>query len=589
MPSVALGIDLGTTNSLCALFEPNGPRLVANSLGEVLTPSVVGILDDGQVIVGDAAKELRVTQPERCASCFKRLMGSDEKVTLAGQSFTAPELSSLVLKSLKEDALRELKVDEADLDSIDAVITVPAYFNDHQRKATRLAGKLAGLNVRRILNEPTAAALTYGFHDRDAEKVLLVLDLGGGTFDVTLMEVFEGTLEILSTAGESFLGGEDFTNRLVATFLKQQGMQLETAELQKPLLVARLREQCETAKRELTDSEVARIVLPGEDGQITEQSKTLRVDAATFAKAMKPLLERIAGPTAKAIRDAEYSVDQIDDVILVGGATRMPVLREYVQDYLKKIPLTEHDPDQVVALGAAIQSALIANDRAVDDMVMTDVCPFTLGVDSARELGSQIKSGYFVPIIHRNTTIPVSHEQTFSTLYANQSQVDITVYQGEHRKVENNTKLGELIVKDIPPGPAGKQISIRFTYDLSGILEVEAYLTDGGKKFRSVMTQHTSDMSPEQIEEATERLQKLKYYPREDMNNQRLLRYGERVVGEVGPYQRQELEEALDSFEVAMASTDREMVEGARATLQQVLSLLGFQAPASDQDEEGSA
>ncbi len=255
--SYIIGIDLGTTNSLCAVFLGDRPRLVPNALGNMLTPSVVGVLDDGQVLVGEAARELRVTQPERTASCFKRLMGSDARVEVAGRAFTAPELSSLVLTSLKNDAEKFLGEEVAD-----AVITVPAYFNDNQRKATKVAGELAGLKVRRIVNEPTAAALTYGFHDRNAEKKLIVVDLGGGTFDVTLMEVFEGTLEIISTSGESFLGGEDFTNRLVAVILKQQGLQLELAELQEPLRVARLRQQCEDAKRKLLETAEARSNCP---------------------------------------------------------------------------------------------------------------------------------------------------------------------------------------------------------------------------------------------------------------------------------------------------------------------------------------
>lgn len=583
MPAPVVGIDLGTTNSLCAVFADGEPRLVANSLGERLTPSVVGVLEDGQVVVGDAARELRVTSPERCVSCFKRLMGSNEKVELAGQRYTAPELSSLVLKSLRDDATKELGEEVTD-----AVITVPAYFNDNQRKATKLAGELAGLKVRRILNEPTAAALTYGFHDRQAEKMLLVLDLGGGTFDVTLMEVFEGTLEILSTAGESFLGGEDFTDRLVAVLLKQQGMQLETAEMLEPLRVARLRQQCEVAKRDLGAAGEARITLPEANGQMPEGAKKLRVTGEVFAQAVRPLLERLTGPIGKALRDSGANVEAVDDVILVGGATRMPALRDFVRDYFRRDPLCEHNPDEVVCLGAAIQAALIASDRAVDDMVMTDVCPFTLGVDTAKEFGSQVKTGYFSPVIHRNTTIPVSKEEVYATMVPNQREVRFDVYQGENRKVEKNLKLGELVVKGIPPGPAGQEIFCRFTYDLNGILEVEAYVAGSGQKFRTVLTQHASGMTDDEIKEASERLQRLKYYPRDDMANQRLLRLSERVVGEVSPFQREQLEMAIDSFEAAMGSTDREAVEGARATLEQVLSMLGYALPGGPASDDSS-
>lgn len=569
--SYIIGIDLGTTNSLCAVFLGEKPRLIPNSLGKMLTPSVVGLLDDGQVLVGEAARELRVTQPERCASCFKRLMGSDDRMELGGKAFTAPELSSFVLKSLKEDAEKFLGEEVTD-----AVITVPAYFNDNQRKATKVAGELAGLKVRRIVNEPTAAALTYGFHDRDAEKKLMVVDLGGGTFDVTLMEVFEGTLEIISTSGESFLGGEDFTSRLVAVILQQQGKQLELAELQEPLLVARLRQLCEQAKRGLLNDEEVRVKLPQPDGSVPEDAQTVKITRETFAQAVKPLLDRIAGPIGKALRDGRCEAEEVDDVILVGGATRMLPLKTFVEGYFGKEPQALFNPDEVVCLGAAVQAALIADNRAVDDMVMTDVCPFTLGVDTAKELGGQIRSGYYTPIIHRNTTIPVSKEHVFSTISPNQTVVQVDVYQGENRKVEKNLKIGELQVNGVPPGPAGQEVYIRFTYDLNGILEVEAYAAGSEQKFRTVLTESAADMTDTELQQAIANLQGLKYYPREDMANQNLLRFAERMVGEVSPFQREEFDRAVDMFEQALGSGDRETVESARSTLEQIFSLLGI-------------
>ena len=295
-----VGIDLGTTNSLCSVFLEEQQKLILNSLGQMLTPSVIGLLEDGQVLVDEAAKELQVTQPERCAASFKRLMGSAETVQLGDRKFTAPELSSMVLSSLKADAENFLGEPVTE-----AVITVPAYFNDNQRKATRAAGELAGLKVRRIVNEPTAAALTYGFHDRDSDKKLLVVDLGGGTFDVTLMEVFEGTIEIVSTAGESFLGGEDFTNRVLATILLKQGIQLEVAELQQPQRVSRLRQQCEAAKVLLATQDEATILVPDATGTLVEGGPQVVMNRKKFAKIVQPLLERIAGPIGKALRDSD--------------------------------------------------------------------------------------------------------------------------------------------------------------------------------------------------------------------------------------------------------------------------------------------
>jgi molecular chaperone HscC len=570
MPTI--GIDLGTTNSLCAVFQGGQPRLIANSLGEVLTPSVVGVLDDGRVVVGATAKELRVTHPERCISCFKRLMGSQQKVVLAGHTFTPSELSSLVLRSLREDAESHLGAE-----IMDAVITVPAYFNDSQRQATKHAGSLAGLNVRRIVNEPTAAALTYGFHDRADEKYYLVIDLGGGTFDVTLMEVFEGTLEIIATAGENFLGGEDFTDRLVAELLKTQGLQLETAELREPIRVARLRRLCELAKLQLTEAESATINLPDANGQLQPDGAAATITRDEFERLVEPLMSRLKQPVAKALRDGQRSPADVDEVILVGGATRMPAVQQFVRMHLQKEPLCRFDPDEVVALGAAVQAALIDSDCAVDDLVMTDVCPFTLGVETVKQFGDEIKSGYFTPIIHRNTTIPVSKEHCFSTTHPNQRQVEIQVYQGEHRRVENNIKIGELIVPGIPPGPAGQPVFIRLTYDLNGILEVEAYLPNSPNKFRAVLTQNAARLSREELATAIRKLQSLKYYPREDLSKQRLLRFCERLVGEVSPFQRPQLEEAIDGFELALNSGEATHVEFAQQGLLEILSLLGHE------------
>ena len=571
-----IGIDLGTTNSLCAVFRGGQPTLIPNAHGEVLTPSVVGILDDGQVVVGAPARELRVTRPERCASTFKRLMGTKKSVRLAGKDYSAPELSSLVLQSLKQDA-------EAFLGEVvtHAVITVPAYFNDHQRKATRLAGELAGLKVRRIINEPTAAALTYGFHDRQAEKKLMVIDLGGGTFDVTLMEIFDGTLEIVATAGESALGGEDFTDRLVASVLKTLGEQLEIAELKKPLMVSRLRQQCEIAKRAFTDQEKATVRIPSDSGDLFEDGRKVAVSKENFAKVSQRLMDRLKAPVARVLRDGEITPEEIDDVIFVGGATRMSLMRDFVREFLKAEPLCTVNPDEVVALGASIQAALIDDDEAVEDMVMTDVCPFTLGVETVRDFGGRVMDGYYAPVIHRNTTIPVSCEEMFSTVTANQREVRLCIYQGESRKVKDNLLLGELLIDDIPPGPAGKPVYVRFTYDLNGILEVEAMAGESGRKHRVVITSHAAELTDAEVREAVERMQSLKFYPREDVGNQRLLLFCERVVGEVNPHEREQLDQALTAYEAAMLTSDRDGFEHARQGLLMTLSALGF-----DYDEE---
>ncbi len=575
-----IGIDLGTTHSLCSVFQDGRPLLIPNPHGSVLTPSVVAILDDGRLIVGEAAKELRVTRPEASASCFKRWMGTDHKVLLSGKSFTPVELSSFVLKALREDAEAFLK---KTVES--AVITVPAYFNDHQRKATKQAGEMAGLKVRRIINEPTAAALTYGFHDRHAEKHVLVVDLGGGTFDVTLMEIFEGTLEIVSTAGESMLGGEDFTDRIVSTVLKKEGLVLEVAELKTPLRVARLRQECERAKRDLATEATVRIRLPDDQGTYDE-SRAVKLDLPSFAKIVAPLMERIKRPITRAMQDGEREAKNIDEIILVGGATRMAVMQDCIKEMFGKVGLIKYNPDEVVALGAAVQAALIVDHADVREMVMTDVCPFTLGIAISKEFGNRLESGYFNPIIHRNTTIPVSREEVVCTVIDNQPEILVKVYQGDARKVVDNIYLGELQVKDIPRLPAGAEIMIRFTYDLNGLLEVEAFVPSSGRKFSTVLTNHAATLSKFELEQAIRNLQRLKFYPRDELENQRLLRFAERMVGEVNRYQREQLEYAIDRFEHAMVDADRDSFPSVRQDLLITLEQLGISYSGQVEDEQ---
>ena len=576
-----VGIDLGTTNSLCAVYEKGAPRLILNASGDFLTPSVVGFLEDGHTLVGRPARDFLITRPERTAACFKRWMGIDRTVQMGRQTFTAPELSSLVLRSLAQDAENHLGVPVRD-----AVITVPAYFNEHQRQATKMAGELAGLNVRRIINEPTAAALTYGFHDRQTEKTLLVFDLGGGTFDVTVMEVFEGTLEIVSTTGESFLGGEDFTDRMASRALEGQGLQLEAAELRQPLRVARLRAECERAKLDLTRMQTTFIRMPGKDGHIAPDAPALPVSRADFADCTKPLLDRLSGPLDRALRDAGREPRDIDDVILVGGASRMLQVRDHVAERFNKPPLVAFDPDHVVALGAAVQTALMEDDRFVVDMVMTDVCPFTLGVDIVKEFGSAVREGYFLPVIHRNTTIPVSREEIVATVQNNQREMLVRVFQGESRRTEDNLFLGDLTVSGLPPARAGLPVHLRFTYDLNGILEVEAFVPDTGKKYQVVLRHNVKGLSEVEFKKAVKNLQKLKFYPRDEVRNQQLIRYAERLVGEVSPLQRQELEERIDQFEGAMAAGDRDGFRFARRELLILLSSLGYPADGEAESSE---
>jgi molecular chaperone HscC len=553
--SQIIGIDLGTTYSVAAYLTPEGPRLIPNALSETLTPSVVGIDLDGKMLVGRAARELRVMHPDRCASLFKRYMGSDWTIELAGQTYTPEKLSSLVLQSIKQDAEAHLGQPVSD-----AVITVPAYFHEHQRKATIHAGQIAGLTVQRIINEPTAAAIAYGFHELKEEKVLLVFDLGGGTFDVSIVELFEGTVEVRASSGDTFLGGEDFTAAIAARILESRGYVFERAELEHPLLVSRMIQQCESAKCRLSLQVEATVRVPNIRGEFPAGAAEAVICREQFQGWTKHIIERVDLPIRRALGDAGLKAADIDEVLLVGGATRMPAVVERLVERFGKQPQRRLNPDEVVALGAAVQAGLIARNDAVNDLVVTDVAPFTLGVEISREMGTELRNGYFLPVIHRNTTIPVSRVKRVSTVHANQPQIDVRVFQGENRRVENNLLLGSFTVQGIPRGPAGQDIDVRFTYDLNGVLEVEATIVETQKKVSHLITKHARGLSPEEIAMAVAHLQALKQSPREEMPNRHLLRRAERMYQELPLHEQNELGDLLDGFEEALELNDREAI-----------------------------
>ncbi len=561
-----VGIDLGTTYSAVGHLTDQGPQLIANALGDLLTPSAVGIDDDGQVLVGRAAKELQVTHPDRCASVFKRYMGTDWTIELPGRRFTPEELSSLVLKNLKQDA-------EACLgEPVDrAVITVPAYFNEHQRKATLRAGKIAGLNVERILNEPTAAAIAYGLHEAGDEKVIVVVDLGGGTFDVSVVELFEGTLEVRASSGETFLGGEDFTNSIVARVLESRGMMFERTEMAHPRLVSRLRQECEQAKRRLSSRTETTIRIPNEQGELPEGGAAFVVTRRDFEKWTEHILNRIELPIRRALGDAHVSRDDVNDLVLVGGATRMPLVSLRMTELFGRAPTCRLNPDEVVALGAAVQSGLIDRHEHVNDLVVTDVSPFTLGIETSREFGGDRRTGYFLPIINRNTMIPVSRVQRVQTVDPNQTSIAVRVYQGEGRRVETNLFLGEFDADGIPRGPAGQSVDIRFTYDLNGVLEIEAVIVETKKKITHVIARHARGMSEAQIAEAVFQMQALKTHPREETVNRFLMRRAERVYQELPLTGRRFLEQLISGFEEALELREADAIARNREALEEFL------------------
>jgi len=568
-----VGIDLGTTNSAIGVMTEDGPRLIPNALGEVLTPSVVGVDSEGKVMVGRSAREFQVVHPDRCASAFKRHMGTDWSVTIDELVLTPEKLSSLVLGSLKADA-EEFLGEPVER----AVVTVPAYFNDHQRKATIGAAEIAGLKVDRLLNEPTAAAIAYGFHESTEEKSILVYDLGGGTFDVSIVEMFEGVVEVRSSSGDSFLGGEDFTMALVANVLRQKGMTYEHVEFTQPKMVARLTHLCESAKRRLATERRTTIPMPTEKGEIPAGGEEIILTREQLETWTKSILDRTEVPLRRAMIDAGLREANVHEVIMVGGATRMHLVTDQLADRFECEPHCRINPEEVVTMGAAVQAGLIDGMSAVSDLVVTDVAPFTLGVETTKQFGDDFRSGYMLPIIHRNTTIPVSRVKRVSTIEPNQTQVRVRVYQGESRRVSSNVLLGEFTLDGIPKGQSGQQVDIRLTYDLSGVLEVEATVVETNKKITHIITQHARGLSQSDIERIVEQMQAMKPEPREEAKNHALIKRAERVYQQLAIEERQRLDRLIDIFEESIATGKTEEIDEWRDALEAYLDEMDYES-----------
>ncbi|GAB2703663.1 molecular chaperone DnaK [Paenibacillus thermoaerophilus] len=486
--SKVIGIDLGTTNSCVAVMEGGEAVVIPNAEGNRTTPSVVGFKKDGERVIGETAKRQAITNPDRTIMSIKRHMGTNHKVSIDGKEYTAPEISAMILQKLKADA-------EAYLGGpvTKAVITVPAYFNDSQRQATKDAGQIAGLEVLRIVNEPTAAALAYGL-DKDEDQTILVYDLGGGTFDVSILELSEGVFEVKATSGDNHLGGDDFDqviiDWLVSEFKKEHGVDLSKDRA----AVQRLKDAAEKAKKELSSMLTTTISLPFitmVDG--VPQHLEMNLTRAKFEELSAHLVERTLGPTRQALNDAGLTPAQIDKVVLVGGSTRIPAVQEAIKKLIGKEPHKGVNPDEVVALGAAIQAGVLTGD--VKGIVLLDVTPLSLGIETA--------GGVFTKMIERNTTIPTSKSQIFSTYADNQTSVEIHVLQGERAMAADNKTLGRFILGDIPPAPRGvPQIEVTFDIDANGIVNVSA-LDKGTGKSQKITITSSSGLSKEEIERMT--------------------------------------------------------------------------------------
>ncbi|MDR1159698.1 MAG: molecular chaperone DnaK [Syntrophomonadaceae bacterium] len=543
-----VGIDLGTTNSVVAVMEGNEPIVIANPEGERTTPSVVGFSKNGERLVGRIAKRQSITNPDRTIVSIKRKMGTDYKVDVDGKKYTPQEVSAMVLQKLKSDA-------EAYLGSpvTQAVITVPAYFTDAQRQATKDAGKIAGLEVLRIINEPTAAALAYGL-DKDDVQTILVFDLGGGTFDVSILEIGDGVFEVKATSGNNRLGGDDFDERvidwLVQEFKSDNGIDLKNDKM----ALHRLKEAAEKAKHELsgvlsTDINIPYITATPEGPLHLERNLT----RAKFNEMTGDLVEKTMEPTRQALKDSGLKVSQIDKVILVGGSTRIPAVQEAIKKFLNKEPFKGINPDEVVAVGAAIQAAILAGD--ISDVVLLDVTPLSLGIET---LG-----GVFTKIIERNTTIPTAKSQTFTTAADSQTSVDIHVLQGERKMSQHNVTLGRFQLTGIPAAPRGvPQIEVTFDIDVNGIVHVTAKDLATNKE-QTITITSSSGLSDEEIKKMVEESEK---YAEED--EQRFKEIEIRNGADNALYQA---EKTLKEFEEQADEESKDSIKEAKENLNEAV------------------
>ena len=551
MKDKVVGIDLGTSTSEIAVFENGNAVVIKNMSGEYITPSIVGISMDNELVVGKAAKEQLIIRPQNTVMEVKRLMGSGKTVEMDGKKYTPEEISSYILSYLKECA-EDYLGEEVER----AVITVPAYFTDEQRKATVEAGKLAGFKVERIINEPTAAALTYGIERLENNEHVLVYDLGGGTLDVTLLEMFEGVLEVKASSGNNQLGGKDFDDKLI-NYLVKDFYKKHSIDLSKDIKgMVRLKEAAETCKVKLSSLEEYRIVLPF---IANKDKEALAIETVVtrenFENLIQELIESTKAQIDVVLKDSSLKEDEINTILLVGGSTRIPLVKNFLQRVFNKEAQSLVDPDLAVVMGAAIQGAILNDELSAEtDILITDVCPYTLGIGVLEIFnGMPIPDGYSI-LINRNTTIPVVKEHVYYTAADGQTEVEIKVYQGDYKKASMNKLLGNFRLSDIPSAPAGdERIKVRFTYDVNGILQVEAIILSTGENANITIETTGVEMEKEIDLDAWEAVEGSRKY-------RRLIKKVEKYMGENEDEDSLEMDAFLKQLKRAIINGDKELV-----------------------------
>lgn len=530
-----IGIDLGTTNSLAAVWKDGNPVVIRNSFGEMLTPSAVGLDDNGEVLCGKIARERLISHPSLTAAEFKRSMGTDRKYTFGSSVFSPEQLSSLILRKIKEDAEQVLgePIEEA-------VISVPAYFDDARRFATKQAASMSGLKVERLINEPSAAALAY-LHKHDfVDGTYMVIDFGGGTLDVSIIDSFDSVIEILAVSGNNSLGGKDFNEAIYGYFLSKNGISEDDLTNEQKASIYRMAEDC---KKALSDTPISIMSV-----NLGDKEYTLTLDNNTLIKISHEIFEKILAPVKQVLRDARINVADLQDIILVGGSCKMPTIAAYIEKVTGRKPCTDIDPDTAIAAGAAIFAGMKSRNEELKDIIMTDICPFSLGISVEDSRTKEIIMDFVIP---RNSMLPTSRSKSYYAAHDNQTQVRIEIFQGESIIPANNTKLGELLIS-CPPTPIHNLIdTMKMTYDINGILMVEVETTDG-RTHNKVILSKSNRMSEEEIKKATEQLGRLVLSPADKEENRLLIARAESTIEQTLSFERAALTQTLLTFKAVL-------------------------------------